>query len=185
VLLRNGRYEDPQLSDRIRQLLANTPLQEEAVVLSVKEEQLVRLVAGGRSTREIASQLQVRTDTVRRRLSALYGKTGARNQGGLLVWGLEHGVLKQPDLACGLHQRPGQEQGAAAAEPWMEERPTQATKPTCVPNLSPLWDELSVVELRSLLRSYPIDRTSLPAAIERLRRNELIEALNQIQALGA
>jgi hypothetical protein len=73
---------------------------------------------------------------------------------------------------------------AAAAEPWMEERPAQATQPTCVPNLSPLWDELSVVELRSLLRSYPIDRTSLPAAIERLRRNELIEALNQIQALG-
>ena len=77
-------------------------------------EQLVYLVAGGRSTREIASQLQVRTDTVRRRLSALYGKTRARNQGALLVWGLEHGVLKQPDLACGLHQRPGQEQGAAA-----------------------------------------------------------------------
>ena len=75
-------------------------------------------------------------------------------------------------------------QPAAAAEPWMEERPAQASQPTCVPNLSPLWDELSVVELRSLLRSYPIDRTSLPAAIERLRRNELIEALNQIQALG-
>jgi hypothetical protein len=76
-------------------------------------------------------------------------------------------------------------QPAAAAEPWMEERPTQANQRTCVPNLSPLWDELSVGELRSLLRSYPIDRTSLPAAIERLRRNELIEALNQIQALGA
>ena len=54
-----------------------------------------------------------------------------------------------------------------------------------MPNLSPLWDELSVVELRSLLRSYPIDRTSLPAPIELLRRSELIEALNQIQALGA
>ncbi len=74
---------------------------------------------------------------------------------------------------------------APAAEPWMEERPSQATKPTCVPNLSPLWDELSVVELRSLLRSYPIDRSSLPAPIELLRRSELIEALNQIQALGA
>ena len=75
-----------------------------------------------------------------------------------------------------------------AAEPWMEEAPaTSTTKPApcCPVNLSPLWDELSVVELRSLLRSYPIDRTSLPAAIERLRRNELIEALNQIQALGA
>ena len=75
-----------------------------------------------------------------------------------------------------------------AAEPWMEEQGSAAAKthlPRCVPNLSPLWDELSVVELRSLLRSYPIDRTSLPAAIERLRRSELIEALNQIQALGA
>ncbi len=72
-----------------------------------------------------------------------------------------------------------------AAEPWMEERLSQATQPTSVPNLSPLWDELSVVELRSLLRSYPIDRSSLPAPIELLRRSELIEALNQIQALGA
>jgi hypothetical protein len=76
-------------------------------------------------------------------------------------------------------------QPVAAAEPWMEERPTQANQPTCAPNLSPLWDELSVVELRSLLRSYPIDRSSLPAPIELLRRSELIEALNQIQALGA
>ncbi|QCH15525.1 IS21 family transposase [Synechococcus sp. CB0101] len=57
-------------------------------------------------------------------------------------------------------------QPAATAEPWMEERPAQASQPTCVPNLSPLWDELSVVELRSLLRSYPIDRTSLPAACQ-------------------
>ncbi len=75
-----------------------------------------------------------------------------------------------------------------AAEPWMEEQSAagaETRSPRCVPNLSPLWDELSVVELRSLLRSYPIDRTSLPAAIERLRRSELIEALNQIQALGA
>jgi len=74
-----------------------------------------------------------------------------------------------------------------AAESWMEERataPSETQSQHCVPNLSPLWDELSVVELRSLLRSYPIDRTSLPAAIERLRRSELIEALNQIQALG-
>jgi hypothetical protein len=77
---------------------------------------------------------------------------------------------------------------AADAEPWMEEQSAagaETRSPRCVPNLSPLWDELSVVELRSLLRSYPIDRTSLPAAIERLRRSELIEALNQIQALGA
>jgi hypothetical protein len=50
--------------------------------------------------------------------------------------------------------------------------------------LDPAWDELSVVELRALLRSYPIDRTSLPAPIELLRRGELLEALSQLQALA-
>ena len=74
---------------------------------------------------------------------------------------------------------------APAAEPWMEERESTAPQPRCTTNLNTLWEELSVVELRSLLRSYPIDRSSLPAPIELLRRSELIEALNQIQALGA
>lgn len=46
------------------------------------------------------------------------------------------------------------------------------------------WDQLSVVELRALLRDYPIDRTSLPAPIENLRRAELVEALRQIGAMG-
>jgi hypothetical protein len=45
------------------------------------------------------------------------------------------------------------------------------------------WEERSVEELRAELRSYPIDRTSLPAPIELLRRSELIEALEQIRAL--
>jgi hypothetical protein len=73
---------------------------------------------------------------------------------------------------------------AQAAEPWMEERESTTPQQRCMPNLNSLWDELSVVELRSLLRSYPIDRSSLPTSIDRLRRSELIEALNQIQALG-
>ncbi len=70
------------------------------------------------------------------------------------------------------------------AEPWMEQLTPATSKPRCAISSSPLWDELSVVELRSLLRSYPIDRTSLPAPIELLRRSELIEALNQIQAMN-
>jgi hypothetical protein len=73
-----------------------------------------------------------------------------------------------------------------AAEPWMEERETavaQNTAPACSPNLTSLWDELSVKELRSFLRRFPIDRSSLPTTIEHLRRSELIEALNQIQAM--
>ena len=46
------------------------------------------------------------------------------------------------------------------------------------------WEQLSVLELRALLRDYPIDRTSLPAPIENLRRTELVEALRQLGALG-
>jgi hypothetical protein len=45
------------------------------------------------------------------------------------------------------------------------------------------WESLSVCELRALLRDLPIDRSTLPAPIELLRRNELIEALNQLQSL--
>ena len=58
-----------------------------------------------------------------------------------------------------------------------------ATRPNAA-ETSP-WDALSVVELRALLRSYPIDRSSLPAPIELLRRGELMEALSQLQSLGA
>jgi hypothetical protein len=46
------------------------------------------------------------------------------------------------------------------------------------------WDDLSVQELRSLLREYPIDRRSLPAPIELLRRSELLEALSQLQEIS-
>ncbi len=72
---------------------------------------------------------------------------------------------------------------AVDAEPWMEETIPAKRNARSTANLTSFWDELSVVELRSLLRSYPIDRSSLPAPIELLRRNELIQALNQIQAM--
>ena len=75
------------------------------------------------------------------------------------------------------------------AEPWRELMHREASTPDqtrhCSCDSSRLWEELSVVELRALLRSYPIDRSSLPAPIELLRRHELIEALHQIQCIGA
>jgi hypothetical protein len=54
---------------------------------------------------------------------------------------------------------------------------------TSHPSFKPPWDRLSVPELRALLREVPIDRTSLPAPIENLRRAELVEALRQVEAL--
>ena len=102
VLLRNGRYEDPHLSDRLRQLFADVTPASEGVGLTLKEERIVRMVAGGRSSREIGAQLVMRPDSVRKVFCELYEKTGASGRGALMIWGLEHGVLKQQDLACQL-----------------------------------------------------------------------------------
>jgi hypothetical protein len=44
------------------------------------------------------------------------------------------------------------------------------------------WLDLSVVELRALLRDLPIDRNALPAPIEYLRRHELLDALQRLPA---
>jgi hypothetical protein len=46
------------------------------------------------------------------------------------------------------------------------------------------WHDLSVRELQALVRDLPIDRSSLPAPIELMRRSELLEALNQVQDLS-
>ena len=69
---------------------------------------------------------------------------------------------------------------APAANRWQDE-------PFCADDTDPTdswdwpWNQMSVVELRALLRCYPIDRTALPAPIELLRRDELLAALHELQ----
>jgi len=69
---------------------------------------------------------------------------------------------------------------APAADRWQD-------APFCADDADPTdswdwpWDQMSVVELRALLRCYPIDRTALPAPIELLRRDELLAALHELQ----
>ncbi len=69
---------------------------------------------------------------------------------------------------------------AQAADSWQDD-------PFCADDTDPTdswdwpWDQMSVVELRALLRCYPIDRTALPAPIELLRRDELLAALHELQ----
>ena len=62
--------------------------------------------------------------------------------------------------------------------------PLLPTPPPPVVNGDSPWDRLAVPELRTLLREYPIDRISLPAPIENLRRAELVEEQRQIGAMG-
>jgi hypothetical protein len=103
---------------------------------------------------------------------------------------------------CGAPPRPAGRRSPATAgrgcpcTPTRRCRPTPATPPTpdrwqddlfCADDTDPTdswdwpWDQMSVVELRALLRCYPIDRTALPAPIELLRRDELLAALHELQ----
>ena len=106
VVLRNGRYEDPDLSDRLHKRLMEPRRPVPTVVLSRREEQVVQLIARGRSAREIAALTKTGYDHVRHLISALYTKTGVRNRDGLLVWGLEIGLIRRRDLSARLRAVP-------------------------------------------------------------------------------
>jgi hypothetical protein len=101
---------------------------------------------------------------------------------------------------CGALPRPAGRRSSATAgrgyssSPSCRCRPTPAPAtdrwqdaPFCADDTDPTdswdwpWDQMSVVELRALLRCYPIDRTALPAPIELLRRDELLAALHELQ----
>ena len=110
------------------------------------------------------------------------------NQAAELQTALLQAITGLTQLVSQLSQQfPITQPSAPAAEPWMEERVTEVAQSSdlaCTPNLNNLWDELTVDQLRNVLRDFPIDRSSLPAPIEYLRRSEVIEALNQSQAMG-
>ena len=101
--------------------------------------------------------------------------------------------VSQASKTCGQAWPQRQSQPPAIAMPWLDDaqstqNPQSSTtqEPNWATDLwSCPWDELSVRELRSLLREYPIDRRSLPAPIELLRRSELIEALSQLQEISS
>jgi hypothetical protein len=85
------------------------------------------------------------------------------------------GYSSSPSRSCRPTPAP-----APAASRWQD-------APFCADDADPTdswdwpWDQMSVVELRALLRCYPIDRTALPAPIEVLRRDELLAALHELQ----
>lgn len=103
---------------------------------------------------------------------------------------------------CGAPPRPAGRRSPATTGRGYSSSPTRRCRPTpapapaadrwqdapfCADDTDPTdswdwpWGQMSVVELRALLRCYPIDRTALPAPIELLRRDELLAALHELQ----
>jgi hypothetical protein len=103
---------------------------------------------------------------------------------------------------CGALPRPAGRRSPATTGHGCSSSPSRSCRPTPAPAPAPRrwqevpfctddqettdswdwpWDQMSVVELRALLRSCPSDRTALPAPIELLRRDELLAALHELQ----
>jgi DNA-binding NarL/FixJ family response regulator len=54
---------------------------------------VLRLLSGGRTTKEIAAELVVAVSTVDRHLTHIYGKLGVRNRAEATAISLKHGLV--------------------------------------------------------------------------------------------
>jgi DNA-binding NarL/FixJ family response regulator len=63
--------------------------------LTQREEEVLRLIARGRSNIEIADQLVLTEGTVKNYISRVYAKLGARDRTQAALWAVDHGLLRQ------------------------------------------------------------------------------------------
>jgi DNA-binding NarL/FixJ family response regulator len=61
--------------------------------LSPRELEVLRLVAQGRSSREIGAELVLTVRTVERHISNIYRKIGAHNRAQATAYAMEHGLI--------------------------------------------------------------------------------------------
>jgi DNA-binding CsgD family transcriptional regulator/pimeloyl-ACP methyl ester carboxylesterase len=72
--------------------LAQASASEIDSVLSSREMEVLRLLAAGRSNQQIADELVISLNTVRRHVSNVFDKTGAANRAQAAVYAKDHGI---------------------------------------------------------------------------------------------
>ncbi len=82
------------LSEVARGLHASTG---DAPGISPREKEILILIAGGRTSKEIAGALFISTLTVDTHRRNLMAKIGAHNSAGVIRYALAHGLLQVPD----------------------------------------------------------------------------------------
>ena len=99
-----GSWLDPRVTPRLLGVLRRqtaTPLRTDVVdVLSERELEVLRLVAGGASNIEIADALHVSERTVKGHVGSIFAKLGTRDRAAAIVLAYEAGVI-QPGRATG------------------------------------------------------------------------------------
>lgn len=81
---------------RIREMAAARPVRRDLVAdsgLSVREQEVLELMAQGRSNAEIAAELYLGSETVKTYVSSLLGKLGARDRTQAVITAFESGFI--------------------------------------------------------------------------------------------
>lgn len=93
-VLAGGRYVSNSLAERLATRLHDDSQQELHESLSPRELQIVRLVALGRSLKEIAAELALSEKTVATYRSRIAGKTGLRTSVEIARYALKHQLVE-------------------------------------------------------------------------------------------
>lgn len=86
AVARGERYVDSRIAARVA-ALSNAPR------LSPREREVLRLVAAGRSNKEIASELGVTERTVKFHVTAIFNKLGAENRAAAVTIAHQRGIV--------------------------------------------------------------------------------------------
>ena len=68
--------------------------------LSVREMEIIGLVADGLTNQEIAERLTISKRTVDNHVSNMFTKTGSKNRVALLNWAMDHGKICRDGFNC-------------------------------------------------------------------------------------
>jgi DNA-binding NarL/FixJ family response regulator len=106
MVARGGAYLSPQVSDRLLSRIQKGDLESRAApsaleVLSPRELQVLRLVAEGKTSKEIAVMLDLGLQTVRSYRKTMMKKLGVNNVAGLTQVALAAGITRFPVSAAG------------------------------------------------------------------------------------
>jgi DNA-binding NarL/FixJ family response regulator len=111
VVARGGAYLSPQVSDRLLNRIQKGDLESKQPAsvlegLSPREVQVLRMVAEGKTSKEIANLLDLREQTVRSYRKTMMKKLGINNVAGLTQLALSSGLtqLSSNDAAHGAHE---------------------------------------------------------------------------------
>ena len=70
------------------------------MTLSVREMEIIELVADGLTNQQIAERLTISKRTVDNHVSNMFTKTGSKNRVALLNWAMDHGKICRDGFNC-------------------------------------------------------------------------------------